>query len=311
MRDGWSGAALAIPRGAWWLALFVSSGAVVACGGSSKSKNTPSSAAGRGGGAGLGGSGTGGASGTSSAGTPGGGAFTGGAAGEDSGAAGGSEDGVSGFGGESSGGARAAGAAGDDASHAGEAAGGAGGGCQNWCTVDMPACCGAELRCVESAPSCRIDVLAENVDVIYEYAELQAEVNALSGAIAATIPLSEVEHAAADPAPAARFEMTLNADASADLAALAGMHLHPFRVSCDDEELFVGVVYMLGGAAAIRTPVLHAEAADSGALVLRLGAWQGAWIISGSDGDEALRERIDRAGLRVAFCERGALQELE
>jgi hypothetical protein len=160
-------------------------------------------------------------------------------------------------------------------------------------------------------PSCRIDVFAEPVDVIYEYAELEAAISALSGAVAITIPLTDVERAAADAAPAARFEMTLSAEATAASAALTEAFLHPFRVSCDDQELFVGVVYMWAGAAAIRTPVLHAEESMD-ALVLRFGAWQGAWLLGPGDHEDkrALRERLDRPELRAVFCERGILAEL-
>jgi hypothetical protein len=160
-------------------------------------------------------------------------------------------------------------------------------------------------------PSCRIDVFAEPVDVIYDYAELEAAIGALSGAVAMTIPLTDVERAAADVAPAARFEMTLSAEATAASAALTEAFLHPFRVSCDDQELFVGVVYMWGGAAAIRTPVLHAEESMD-ALVLRFGAWQGAWLLGPGDREDkrALRERLDRPELRAVLCERGILAEL-
>lgn len=306
-----------MPRAAFVLALLLTGGSISACGGSSKSKGSPSSDGGRGGsnavgggagsgagGAVAGGSGTGagGVTGEAGSGTGEAGAATGGAGG---GAASGGESQ-----GGSNGAAAAAGASGEAGSHAGASAGGAGG-CQDWCSAETPACCRDDLSCVESAPSCRIEVLGQSVDVIYEYAELQAEIDALSGGIAATIALSEVEHAAVDPAPAARFELTLNADASAELAALVGMNLQPFRVACDGQELFVGVMYMREGAAAIRTPVLHAEAVESGALVLRLGAWQGAWLFSDSDGDEASRERIDRAELRAEFCARGILTELE
>ena len=334
MGNGWSGAAPALCRGAFGLALLAVCG-VVACAGSSKSNGAPSNGdageGGRGGsgvagsgaagsgGAGAAASGAGGsatgAGGAGSGGTSGaaGGAGSGGTSGEAGGAGERTEGGAAGSAGEANGGASgvaAGGGAGDDASHAGEASGGAGGGCQNWCSEANPACCGEALSCVESAPSCRIEILAASVDVIYDYEELEAEIATLSGALAATIPLSEVELAAADPSPAARFEMTLNADASDDFAALTGMYLHPFRLACDDRELFVGVVYMREGAAAIETPVLHADPSETGALVLRLGAWQSAWLISGG-GDAVLRERIDRPELRAEFCARGVLAELE
>lgn len=221
-------------------------------------------------------------------------------------------DATGGAGAESSGGtggaAAVGGAAGEGGSHAGESSGGTGHDCRDSCEV-APACCSEELRCVESAPSCRIDVLAEQVDVIYEYADLVTEIASLTGEVELSVPLTDVARAAADPPPAARFEMTLAPEASVEFAALTSMMLHPFRLSCDDEELFVGVVYMLEGAAAIRTPVLHVEEADGGALVLRIGAAQGAWLFGDVDAPE-LSQRIDRTELRAGFCERGILDEL-
>jgi hypothetical protein len=46
-------------------------------------------------------------------------------------------------------------------------------------------------------------------------------------------------------------------------------------------------------------------------LILRLGAWQGAWLDLGGVGETEARERIDRPELRAALCARGVLQELE
>lgn len=153
-------------------------------------------------------------------------------------------------------------------------------------------------------------MLATRLDVIYEYADLQAAIAALSGVVEVTIPLSEVERAAADPPPAARFELMFDSAASAEIGALASLSGHPFRLSCDDQELFVGVIYPRGGAAAIETPVLHIETSEDGSPVLWLGARQGAWIPVGT-GNQELRERIDRAELRAGFCARGILGELQ
>ena len=213
-------------------------------------------------------------------------------------------------GGTSAAGAATGGAAGDDSTSAGESAGGAGGGCQDLCSESAPACCTRELRCVERVPRCRIDVLAGDVGVIYEYPDLQAEIGMLSGVVDFTIPLGLVERAAADPPPAARFELTLTAEASTDLAALTEVFSPAFRLSCDEQELLVGVVYMEEGAAAIRTPVLHAKQAEDGTLVLRLGAWQGAWLFGGDGEATELRERLDRAELRSELCALGILAEI-
>ena len=317
MRRWWR-QALGVSRGALGLALVAGCVALVACGGSSKTNGSPSSGssgeAGRGGGAGTAGGAQGGSSGDAASGGAGTGGVGDGNAGE-----GASGRGVGGVGAAASGGtsgSSAGGAAGDDAStagesSAGESSAGAGGDCEGWCTAQTPACCGLELQCGVTPPACRLDVLADTVDVIVEYADLEEEIRGLSSAIELTVPLGFVERAAVDVAPAARFELTLGAQASAELAALAGMYLHPFRVSCDEQELFVGVVYMMEGAAAIRTPVLHVKD-ESGVLVLRIAAWQGAWLLgTGEPGAHIeLRERIDRAELRASFCERGILGEL-
>jgi hypothetical protein len=78
--------------------------------------------------------------------------------------------------------------------------------------------------------------------------------------------------------------------------------------------LFVGVLSPVNGAAALRTPVLHVDtsASRSDAVVLHLGAWQGAWYgLSGGAATEATdRERIDRSEWRAAFCARGLLSDL-
>ena len=161
-------------------------------------------------------------------------------------------------------------------------------------------------------PSCRLDVLAEQVSLPQSYADLQEKIIALSGDVAVSVPLTEVAHAAAEPPPMARFEMTLNAEASIEFAELGNLELHPFRVSCDDQELFVGVGYTIYGAAGIAAPVLHVEEED-GAVALRIGAWQGVWLVGlgGGEMEQELRARLERAELRAAFCARGALDTLE
>jgi hypothetical protein len=66
------------------------------------------------------------------------------------------------------------------------------------------------------------------------------------------------------------------------------------------------------GAAALDTPVLH-EARENGVLILRLGAYQSAWVGMGVDqpATSPLRERIDRSELRAALCRRGVLHVLD
>ena len=317
MRGWWrrkDGLCRAAPRGALGLAVLVACSVFGACGGSSKSKRTP--ATGGTGAAGAGGSSVAngaGESGASGAGAEPGGAVGGtmsGAAGVTNGAGGQSgSGGAVANGGTSGAGGATGGATGDGGASAGESSGGAGGSCQDLCSKSAPACCTQALRCVERVPRCRIDVLAGDVGVIYEYPDLQAEIGTLSGEVEFTIPLGMVERAAADPPPAARFELTLAAEATTILAGFTNLAVQPFRLSCDEQELFVGVVYLREGAAAIRTPVLHVEQGDDGTFVLRLGAWQGAWSISGGGAAE-LRERLDRAELRAELCERGVLNEI-
>ncbi len=159
--------------------------------------------------------------------------------------------------------------------------GGAGGSCHDWCTAEAPACCSSELRCVGSVPGCRLDVLAEQVSQPQSYADLQEKIVALSGAVAgqhaADRSRARRRRAAADGAVRDVAERR-----SLDRVCRAEkLEFHPFRVSCDDQELFVGVGYPIHGAAAIEAPVLHVEQED-GAVTLRIGAWQGvgssAWV---------------------------------
>lgn len=197
-----------------------------------------------------------------------------------------------------------------DAASTSESSSGADSGCRDLCSDTAPACCTPELSCVERVPRCRIDVLADHLDTTYDYADLEAKAGTWPGAVEFAIPLDAVERATAEPPPAARFELTLDAEASTTLAQLSVVYSQPFRLSCDEQELFVGVVYMAEGAAALRTPVLHVKQAEDGALVLRLGAWQSAWALNGNGGTTELRERLDRSELRAQLCERGILEEL-
>jgi hypothetical protein len=197
---------------------------------------------------------------------------------------------------------------------AGEASGGESGavGCRDFCAPGTPACCSPELRCVEQVPSCRIDVLSERVGVAYDYAELEQKIASVSAEVLVTIADTDIDWAAADAPPAARIELHLSRTASkANVDALTGADSRPFRVTCDGQPLFVGVVYLIYGAAALQTPVLHVGDIENDALVLRLGAWQGAWLLPDAEGDPQLRERLDRSELRATFCARGVLSVLE
>lgn len=162
-----------------------------------------------------------------------------------------------------------------------------------------------------SVPSCRLDVLADSVEPQSEYARLVEKVAALSDDLAVSIGDAEIDKAAIDPEPAARIALDLTARASATHGpALENLLNHPFRLSCDGEELFIGVVYLRGGAAALATPVLHVEAGDNDTIRLLLGAQQSEWTGLGGSAMPELKERLDRPELRATLCERGILSEL-
>lgn len=258
----------------------------------------------KGGRAGAGGTGTGGdpAAGTSGAslsGSAGATTTTGGAGGSGAGTAGGG-----GLGGAGSGAVSGA------MSAAGADPGGAGP-CIDLCKPDAPACCTEALRCMPNVPMCRLDVLADPVDPQSQYADLVEKIAALSDDIAVSIGDAEIETAAVDPEPAARIELVLTAQASATHGpALENLSNHPFRISCDGEELYVGVIYIREGAAALRTPVLHVEAGDNDTIRLLLGAQEGEWTSLGGSAMAELKERLDRPELRATLCERGILSEL-
>jgi hypothetical protein len=200
------------------------------------------------------------------------------------------------------------GATGGAGGAAGSGAGGAGG-CIDACELYGAPCCFESGDCIQPESGCTVDVLATHVSTLYEYADLEQEVASIPQDVLVSFTDADIEWAAADPSPASRIEMHLTPEASsAHGTALEGADLHPFRLSCDGEELFLGLVYALIGAAAINTPVLHVDRDADDLVVLRLGAWQSAWAMVGEGSLEA-RERIDRPELRAVFCQRGALQE--
>jgi len=214
------------------------------------------------------------------------------------------------------GGLTAGGRSGAGAGNAGEQSGGADDGgassCLNLCKEDAPACCTPGLECVTAVPSCRIDILDGQIDLRSEYADIKAKIDALSGEVVLSIPDAGVALAAADPAPSARFEFTLNERATELYApALATFYTQAFRLSCDGEELFVGLIYNRYGAAALAFPVLHIEHEEGEPVHLLLGASLGEWTgLHGTSTDEA-KQRIDRPELRAAFCAKGVLSVLD
>lgn len=140
---------------------------------------------------------------------------------------------------------------------------------------------------------------------------MEQEIAELPQDILVSIADTDIEFAAADPSPAKRFEFQLTAEASELHGALLdGAGIQPFWLSCNGQRLFAGVTYLSYGAAAIKTPVLHLGRNDEDRWVLALGAWQAAWFDTTSS-DPAPAERIDRPELRAAFCQRGAMGELD
>jgi len=183
--------------------------------------------------------------------------------------------------------------------------------CVDFCKPDAPACCSDALRCMPGVQACRIDVLADRVDPQEYYDDLVAKVALLSSDIALSIGDVEIAQPAMDPPPAARIELDLTAQASATHGpALKKLLNHPFRVACDGEELYIGVVYIREGAAALLTPVLHVEDADDGTLRVLLGAAEGEWTGLGGFSTPEENERLDHPELRAALCARGILSEL-
>jgi hypothetical protein len=216
------------------------------------------------------------------------------------------------------GGSNAGGSAGSNGGGSGGAsgsgAGGAGdaGGCIDVCRLYGQACCVPALSCVKPGGSCVIDVLAEYVDTTYEYAVLEQKVASMPQDLLASFTDADIAWAAAEPPPAARIELHMTPRASALYGTILERPMsRPFRLSCNGQRLFVGVIYLEEGAAALRTPVLHVARDSNEAVVLRLGAWQGAWMGFGWMDDSEARRRIDRAELRSVFCQRGALRELD
>lgn len=181
--------------------------------------------------------------------------------------------------------------------------------CVDVCALHGPSCCVA--ACVTAEAACVIDVFDVRLSTSpYEYAQLEQTVASLSQSFVASLSTADIEWAGADPPLASRFEMRLSPAASALYgAALESAEKHPFRLSCGGQSLFVGQVYMLEGAAALDTPVLDVSRDADDAVILRLGAQQGAWAFA-SAASLVARERLDQPQFRATLCLAGALAEL-
>jgi hypothetical protein len=82
----------------------------------------------------------------------------------------------------------------------------------------------------------------------------------------------------------------------------------PFTVTLDDRMLNFGLCYFVGGAAALRHPVLHVEDVD-GRVELRVGDAQGRWA-GFVAGDEAEQGRVTPPVLTAFFETAGKVRSL-
>jgi hypothetical protein len=157
-----------------------------------------------------------------------------------------------------------------------------------------------------------LDVYDQMVSIEYDYADLEQTVASLPQQLMVSVSTDDVAWTASDEPASARFELHLKTEESARYGdALEDAIMHPFRVSCGGQSLFVGQVYSMIGAAAFQTPVLHVSRDDDDAIILRLGAWQGGWSASMSPSTLAARQRLDRPELRAALCvASGAIEPL-
>ena len=207
----------------------------------------------------------------------------------------------------------AGGTAAGGSSYDGGSAGGASG-CIDVCALYGEACCVWSDPCSVPTSGCTFDVLAASVGTTYQYADLETKVAALPQDISVSFTDQDIAWAAADPWPAGRIELHLTDDAASRYGTIldGARDGRVFRVSCGGQSLFVGVFYIWYGQAALDTPVLH-EARENGVLIVRLGAYEGAWMGMGttSSAFSTLRERIDRSELRASFCRRGILHVLD
>ena len=147
------------------------------------------------------------------------------------------------------------------------------------------------------------------VRTAYDYASLEAATRSLqTGDAALTLTELDIEQCQVDPAPSSRLLLRLTKAASTQHAAFlrATKDTQPFFVTLDDKKLYVGVVYTMYGAAAIKTPVLHIDD-QNGRVELKLGTHVGAWVGWGKKGTGP---PIDPAAARQLFKGLGKLSAL-
>ena len=187
------------------------------------------------------------------------------------------------------------------------------GDCVNVCALYGPVCCVTDLGCVKPGSSCIVDVLEGNVNTTYTYTDLEQKIAALPQNVRFSFADTDIAWAGAHPDLGAHFEFHMTGQWSAlhDTDITEHMDGIPFRLSCNGQQLFVGVFYILWGQAALDTPVLHPDRDTDNSVILRLGAWEGAWASYTAVGQPGDSERIDRPELRSVLCQRGALRVLD
>jgi hypothetical protein len=226
---------------------------------------------------------------------------------------GGSSIGGTSAGSMSAGGSSADGTGGTSTGGSPASAAGGTGGCIDVCGLYGPPCCVWSEGCIEPGGSCVVDLLSVHTDtsLAYEYADLEQKIASGQPEVVTSFTDADIAWAAADPPSASRIEMHMTLEASSRQGTVMENKGGYFRFSCGGQSLFVGVIYNIMGAAALNTPVLYVDRDAENLVVLRLGAWQGAWWGSASMEDPRARERIDRPEIRAVFCQRGALRELD
>lgn len=183
--------------------------------------------------------------------------------------------------------------------------------CLDACGLYGAACCAPAIGCVEADASCTIDVYEQAIGTTSDYAAIEKAVDALPPSFLLSFTTADITWAGAEAPAAARIELRLSAAVSAEHGkALLGAFNHPFRLSCAQKRVFVGLIYMPQGAAAIPAPVFHVSRDAQDGIILRLGASQTAWLFPDSAVDIASRNRLDRPELRAALCAAGVLHEL-
>lgn len=124
----------------------------------------------------------------------------------------------------------------------------------------------------------------------------------------------DVERYVVPRTPDGGVELELTAEAAAAVRARAGdrdvgwvFGEDPFEVSLDRERQYLGLTYFVGGAAALRFPVLHVVE-EAGRVWLRIGDYQGRWAGWGPF-EPTAESRVDTPALRSFFRGLGRLVE--